>query len=266
MARERPPRWWGHFKVSDGQTARWTVGPLKLYIGRLSHEWQIDSVRDALEQEQADRWDLTPEATPPAERKNMERFVFRRTHSPLVIKPVLLDRPVVSRPAVPLHILSGEEVTVFVSSPLCVRIAVHEPPVTLRDVPIQLLSDTWFGPSTREGELAYATRTSARINQDDLPLRITRAVTPVLVRNRAETALLVERLSLPVPFLSLYAAEDDSLWTESVVLDRESDTEMATLEIQETPPRQIRRASKIAEPRRAAEKGMLVRAFSAVFG
>ncbi len=266
MVRERPPRWWGHFRVSEGHTARWTVGPLVLYIQRLASEWQIDYLQDPLEQEQADRWDVTLGAAPPAERKNVERFVFRRTAPRVDIQPVLLDRPVVSRPAVPLHILPREEVTVFVSSPVCVRINVHEPAVTLRDVPIQRLSDTWFGPNTREGELAYATRTSARVNQDDLPLRISRAVTPVLVRNRAEAALLVERLSLPVPFLSLYAGADDALWTESVVLDRESDSEMAKMEIEEAPPGQIRRPSKIAEPREAAEKGMLVRAFSAFFG
>ncbi len=266
MAPERPARWWGRYQLSQGQTARWTIGPLTLCIGRLEHEWQINYRRDALEQEQADRWDVTLASNPLEERKNLERFVFRKTRPLLAVKPVLLDRPVVSRPAVPLHVLPREEVTVFVSSPLCVRMDVHEPAVTLRDLPIQLLSDTWFGPSTREGELAYATRTSARVNQDDLPLRTSRAVTPVLVRNRAETALLVERLSLPVPFLSLYAAADDSLWTDSVVLDRENDSEMAKMEIQERPPGQIRRPSKIAEPRNTAEKGMLVRAFSAFFG
>jgi len=143
---------------------------------------------------------------------------------------------------------------------------VHDPPVLLREIPIQLLSDTWFGPSTREGELAYASQTSARLLLENLPRRSNRAVTPVSFRNRAESALFLERLSLPVPYLPLYAVENEFLWTPCVTLDRESNTELVKLQIEEKPPVQAKHPRRVCEPREVVEKGMLVRAFSALFG
>ncbi|NNJ91006.1 MAG: hypothetical protein HKP55_04975, partial [Gammaproteobacteria bacterium] len=92
-----------------------------------------------------------------------------------------------------------------------------------------------------------------------------RVITPLLIRNLAETPLTLERVSLPVPLLSVYEADDKTLWTESVSLTREEDGEIAALKISEGQPQQARRAKKITEPRHKADKNTFVRAFGGLF-
>ena len=75
---------------------------------------------------------------------------------------------------------------IYVSTPLWVRVDVHDPPQFLQEIPVIRPSDTWFGPSTREGELGYAGRTHGRLNFEngDGPIQILYLDTPG-VRARA---------------------------------------------------------------------------------
>src|SRR5439155_1571474 len=83
------------------------------------------------------------------------------------------------------------------------------------------LSDTWYGPNTREGELCYSSKTFCRTHLADLPLRPHRVLTPVSIQNNAKDPLLLEQLSLPLPYLSTYVDENGSLWTEEITVVNE---------------------------------------------
>ena len=92
-------------------------------------------------------------------------------------------------------------------------------------------SDTWFGPSTLEGELCYESKTAVRFNLDNVPRRPHRAISVVRIRNRTDTQLSLERLKIPLPNLSLFGTEDGQLWTESITLERDEDGENATVKL-----------------------------------
>jgi hypothetical protein len=154
---------------------------------------------------------------------------------------------------------------VFVSSPLWVRIEVGDPPVKLQEIPIVRPSDTWFGPTTMEGELCYASRTYARLNLENIPVRVHRAITQIIIDNKADTQLLVERLNLPVPFLSLFEASNGFLWTEAVAMIRTRDTGMAAFQIGKRPPEEASAAKLVSEPREKPDQNMVIRAFGALF-
>ncbi len=49
-----------------------------------------------------------------------------------------------------------------------------------------------------------------------------RVITPVIIYNNAKEALLIERLSLPLPHLSIYVDPDGSLWTEEIIFKNEA--------------------------------------------
>ena len=199
-----------------------------------------------------------------AHLESLERHVFRETEPRLRLSPALADRPVVTSPEMPLYVLPGEAATLFVGSPLWVCILVHESRQAIGEFPIRRPSDTWFGPSTREGEICYATRSQAALDPDDLPLLPRRAVTPVRIRNLASSALRIERLKLPVPSLALYETESERLWTDSVTMTRDADGEMARLEI-DGPPSDVGITRRIQAPRQRPEKAALIRAFSSLF-
>jgi len=228
------PRWWGAVTLSTGQLARWRAGPSTVHAERRTSDWRIwhESEADAYAVV-AERARRVPDAPP--EGAPTLRFSFAETPDTITVKPVLADRPVIVRPESPLTVPPGERVTLYVSSPvwMALKLEVRRPrrgrseatsePVVLAELPTFRPSDTWFGASTREGELCYAVRTAARLELADLPLRPHRAVTPVTVENQAATPLALSRVSVPMPFLALHVDRAGRLWSDGVLFTREPD-------------------------------------------
>jgi hypothetical protein len=259
-------RWWGEYALPAGGAAFWQVGPLRLWASRSDHEWNLAS------EPAGDPLDSTLIREIPTQRVWPEglsatrRFGFRKTKQALLVMPALADRPVIVNPAVPFSLLPGEEMTLYISTVLWVRVQVGDPPVTLLEIPTHRPSDTWFGPSTMEGELCYATKTSARHQLENLPVRPHRVTSALRVRNMAGGALSVERLKLPLPNMSIFESSEGQLWTEAVTLEREQDGEHAKLELSKKPPSHIAKAKLLAGPREEPSRGSLIRAFGGVFG
>jgi hypothetical protein len=258
--------WWGQFKIPIGQIGFWRIGTMALWIQRFEKEWRIgyqskgDPNEDTLEVHVSGQEKEIPQEA------EISRFSFRQTDGTLSILPVLADRPVITRPETHFSIPSGEEIILFVGSPLWVKISVGSTPHVLKEFPIYRPSDTWFGPSTREGELCYATRTQARLKCEEVSFRPNRAVTPVLIRNQAKGSLSLERINLPVLYLSLFEAENGFLWTEPITFVRKEDRDQAAMEIPKEAPREAIGAQLVVGPREKPDQNLVIRAFSALFG
>jgi hypothetical protein len=215
-------KWWGTFSFEENQALFWEIGPLLLGIERQKHEWRIAS-NSSNNQEKFDV-QVAVEESPGFSKKNLEfrRFVSTRTQPNITLTPILADRSQVSRAEIPFYISPDERTTIYVSSPLWVKIEVGANQVTLDDIPTMRLSDTWHGPNTREGELCYASRTFCRTNLGEITMRANRALTPVIIYNHDKSPLLIEQLSIPLPFLSVFADPiTGALWTEEIVIKNE---------------------------------------------
>lgn len=197
----------------------------------------------------------------PEEPDELERHVFSRTQGPLRLSPVVADRPIVTSPRMPMYVAPGEKATLYVGSPLWVRVEVESPAREILDVPIRRPSDTWFGPSTREGEICYATRTLAILDAANLPSLAGRAITPVAIENQGSETLRVERLKLPVPFLSVHATVDGQLWTPTVTMVSQQESGMASFDVGQAPPQRLG-ARRVTKAREKHESGLLIRAFT----
>jgi hypothetical protein len=255
-------RWWGTFELPEGEARRWRVGPVTLWIQRLRGEWRVLH-------EHADDPLATPlEVATPVDPGEVpdgppERFVDAEAHG-LRLLPATADRAVVTRPHSPFHVLPERDVTLYVSSPLWMRLESEPSGDVLCEFPIHRPSDTWIGPSTREGEVGYATVTRCRLELADVPQRPHRAVTRVQIRNRSSSPLHLLRLSVPVPVLALFSGPQ-GLWTEAIRLTRDADEgDLADLEVAEHPP-ESEANEPVAEPRQPRDTRALVRAFSALF-
>ena len=258
-----PSSWWGIFKFDLQQSRQFQIGPLSLNIMRLNGEWVISHDYTS---EVEDNNSLKDARLSEKISTDSSRYILSDTSGQLTITPLLADRQIISRPITPFNLAAGEEVILYISSPLWIDIYIGESQIKkLKSFPSQILSDTWFGPSTLEGELCYAANTHCRMSTNELHYRPHRAITPVLIKNQADTTLFVERINLPAPLLQLYSSANNQLWTPKVTLVREKDGDMASLIIDSTPPDEAQDAFKICEPRNKLSDGALFRAFNAIF-
>jgi hypothetical protein len=257
--------WWSPRDVEQGQGLCWNLGPLTVKAFRDLDAWFLWTSREEWDESRPAEARLEP-ITAMADASDNERFVFTRSPGRVRLRPRLADRAVVVRARQSVFVPPGEAATLYLSTPVWLSVEVGEPGRALREIPALRLSDTWFGPSTREGELCYAARTHARSHLEEVPRRPHRAVTPVKVRNDASSLLPIEKLSVPVPLLSVYGDPGTGLWTEEVHLTRSADSDMAALRIIPGRPAQAPGGERLSPPRAEPARGGLVRAFSDLFG
>lgn len=260
---EAKPRttWWGEYRFEADEVDRWRIGALTLWVQRASAEWKL--AYSWQDDEDPEAWEHERETTFPEDGVDGERFAVQRTGGIVRLRVVAPDRSVVARPRSPLRVPSGHQARIFISSPLRVEVAVGSTPTVLRELPARRLSETWFGPSTREGQFAYALKTGGRTRLEDLPVRPYRFVTPVVIDNQAQDTVLVDRLNLPVPSLSIYAAQG-TLWSEEVRMLRTETGDVAELDVPSGAPKEAPSAERLCKPREISEKGHLFRAFSSL--
>lgn len=182
-----------------------------------------------------------------------------------MLTPVLADRAIVVRPEAPLYVLAGEDITIFASTPVWLRIEAGSPPRLLTEIPSHRPSDTWFGPDSMEGEMCYAVKTAGRLRLDKVPLRLHRAVTPIHVHNHASDALYLDRVQIPVQYLSLYRGENNFLWTPPVDLDRESSGDLAAVRFAGQPPSEAGASTLLSKARHEVRSNMIIRTFTSIF-
>jgi len=248
---------------------QWQIGPSTLWVFHAAREWRLMHKQgaDALMSESTVRGPIGEDTWPGVVGPEIDddqvvRFSIQHDDAHVTLQPALADRPVVARPEHAIYIPPGEDVTLYVSTPLWIQLQLGT--AAKHEVPAFRPSDTWFGPSTREGELCYATRTTGRLQLNDVPLRPHRAVTPLLLQNRAADQLLLERVQIPVQHLALFASPDHGLWTQAVALHREEDTEGARVDIKPGSPPEIAKTERLADPREADKHNLVMSTFKAI--
>lgn len=257
--------WWGRHTIEPRRQDMWQIGPLKLWIQHLSHEWRIDWLQGR------DWLDATVRAqpsteTPPAITDKIN-FVFSAgAREDVVFTPVLPDRPVISRLSTPLSVLPGETVLLYMVSPLWLRVELARNNKRVCEIPTYRLSDTWFGPM-HSGELCYASTAAAFLDLSEVPLRHHCAITAVSIRNQGAGPLRLERVQVPMPKLTLFYSPRTGFWTNSVSFERREDSEMAGLQLHREPPSEASPSQAVTSPRAAngSESLAVVRAFGALF-
>lgn len=259
-----PSRWWGSFEIPEGSLRRWTFGPLELVAERHPGEWRLRWKNRENGAEEPTEVLGGLEKAVEVEEETKLRVPASRGGDLLSVLPALADRPVVARPEMPLRILAGDELRLFVSTPLWLRVLAGEPPgELLLDLPIERPSDSWFGPSTREGELVYATRTRAWLDLETFEVRAHRAITEIVVRNLDHAPLALERLNLPVPHLALYCDSQGRVWSERVRIDR-ARVGPAEIHFDHQPPISAGECGLVAPARQPVGDNVLRRALSSL--
>ncbi len=247
---------WRSLEIAEGGVARGFLRECELFVHRRAQEWRVASRSLPEGTREPGSWsvlDAWPDELESDERVVVRRHLYREAPTTVEVRPALADRSVVVHPAVSTSISSGEQAVVHVGTPVWIELVVAGE--RLLSVPSDQPSDTWFGPSTIEGQLCYAARSLVRVQLDSLmPPRVDQIVTRATLRNESDGPLDIERIALPVPQLSIYQGTDGWLWTEAVTLAREPNVGLARLEVHRGAPSGVPEARRLAGPR-AAQHG-----------
>jgi hypothetical protein len=244
-----------------GEVRRYEFGPMTLYVARNATDWDVGARLGD------DPHAAVVDLDGPGTREDLSACTWRvRYPAPshvhqLALAAASADRPVIARPESTLLVPARASTVVYLGSPVWVRILLGDEQIA--ELPAWRPSDTWFGPSTTEGELCYASRTMARTVLEELPFSPIRAITETTIANATDAAVRVDRIGLPLPAMSVFRSAGGRMWTEAVRVSLEESGASAT-RVGKGPPAIAGECTRLASPRRPPDSGGLVRAFSAL--
>lgn len=170
---------------------------IKLQLKRVGQEWQIEYAYKAAVNEISNEEYKTPVR---------HRIIVNPDKSALTLQLRLANRPIVSRPPEKLFLAPNARATLYLFSTLWLCISLEE--TVLLEIPCQVLSDIWFGPNTRAGELAYSNTANVVLELPPENREPDKALTALTVVNKGAEQLSLEKINLPVPELKLYRFQD----------------------------------------------------------
>ena len=248
--------WWGSHDVPQRGRLELRLGALTLWVTRLEREWRVGAERDDDTLRGGAAVTVSAEGDPgtQADDSQWDRFAQSETSGRVTLTPGLMDRAFVVRPYAKLHLLPSQQVVVYVTTPLVVRISDGASSVPMVEVPVTRNSETWYGANTIEGTVCYAGRTHARLRAQLVEHRESRATTAIRLHNRDSEPHWVEKLYVPVPRLALWEdPASGALHTDSLTVTRERGAE--EVDVHEGPP--CPGARRVAEARES-ERGVSV--------
>lgn len=244
-----PPEPWGELALPQAQTVTRTVGPLSLHFVRTEGEIRVAT------------GDRDPQALAPAD---WSRWTVPESADKVRLLPALPDRPLVLEPEMPFVLLPGTEARVYVRVPLVARLELDldGAPHVLAEHPAIELSDTWWG-DVEEGEIAYWLHTSARRTVAPELLTSHQAICPLQLVNRSPDELRVERLTLRVAHLSIFAGrETGGLWTDVSRVRYMGEDEGSQIDNSGAPPDEAEGGQLVTRPREPLTRGLRARTFA----
>ena len=261
--------WWGEKALDHEGRGRFRIGSLSLWVRKHAREWWLAQELDSLGMQESGDAAHEPSTLPekPPDSAKIERVAATSGGATVRLWPRLADRSVVSRPETPMSLPPRAAVDFFVTTSVWLTVESLEPSIQLLDVPTRLMSNTWFGPSSMEGELCYAVRTRARLELGDPSATPYRALSKVTVRNEGEGPLLIERINLPTRSLALFVDVRGCLWTPSITVARRRDGRLADVSFEHVPPEEAEGAQALAPAREPEQRSTyLGRALTALIG
>ena len=162
------------------------------------------------------------------------------------------------------RIVKGAKAQIYVQVPAWLRISqAGVKDGVIAEIPTQILSKTWFGMNSIEGEHCYWISTVAQRTTEGQSYGRHVIHCPVRIINRSEDDLNVEKLALRVQRLSVFE-KDGELWSDETTLTYRGSSQYSKIELSGKPPRIAAGAALITAPREATPKGFAAKTFASL--
>jgi len=222
--------WWGSFDFLPKTRLQFQCADLLLDLACNGNDWLMQHELKTSQQSQKTYLHSINTDDAAWELKNQKRFVSQKPAQKITLQPAMSDRPIVCRPTITVVLLPKEEISLYVGLPLWLKLFVDDINKPLFDIPTERISDTWFGPNSREGVMAYASHASEQLETQPLIKHGVRATVELKIKNQSDDMLILDKVSVPAPNLGLYVDNAGKFWTRRITIIREGD-ENASLTI-----------------------------------
>jgi len=247
---------WHDYTIEKNGLFYSRIGELKIWCRFMQEEIQI-----AYQHGSGDSEPAPPQ--PPPESIAWSRWPFKNENRAIQLKPLLPDRAVVIKPDSSFRILKHKRVKVCARIPVWVQINVISREgfhLKLSEIPSMVLSNTWFG-SFLEGQLCYSISSGLRQRFECDIGRPHMVICPILLDNKSDEELLIDKICLHVDNLSLYF-EEKQLWSDEIHIVYKGSEEASQISVSGTPPDEATSADLITTPRNPVKKNFLAKTFS----
>lgn len=195
---EESPIWWGQFSVTEHEPRYIKIGHTVLCIDHFNQEWRVVCQSEH------------------GGKELHQTFSIQNQVQEIIIKPTLPDRTLTFYLDCPIYIPPNGEVTLYALSPVWIQVRMGTPDLLLAEIPTQILSDSWDGKNTLEGDLCYAGNAPLVMHFEDLPEETDKIITPVTLINQDRDTLILKEIKIPATQLSVYHDIQNLLCTELI--------------------------------------------------
>lgn len=190
--------------MQDGESFHLRYGPLDFYVEKISTEIRMRWMTTNDWLDNSFRYQFPFTGMSPENLLKEKRFAFSESSPRLKVLPCLGELPFVVKPDTTFMILPGEKAKIYLSTPMNIRLLNQEKSLVIDEIPVLHRVKTWFGESPTHGQLCYFTRIHAALLEENLPFRPHRALTHVYIENSSGKPIPIEKLKIPVNYLTLY--------------------------------------------------------------
>ncbi len=241
-----------NLQMQDGESFHLRFGPLDLYIEKIASEIRLRwmTSNDWLDSSFHHQFPFT--GMYPTNLLKEKRFAYSEKAPLLKVVPCLGEMPFVVKPDTTFMVLPGEKAKIYLSTPMNIRLLDGESRQVIDEVPVLHRVKTWFGESPTKGQLCFFTRIHAALLEENLPFRPHRALTHLYIENSSNKPIPIEKIKIPVNFLTLYQEERGLFVTSSLSVRIDPNENLKDLKIF-SPEGDL---TVMGEPRDVLKKGL----------
>ncbi len=218
-------------EMKERESFHLRFGPLDLYLEKIDNEIRVLWMTSNDWMDSSFHYQFPFEGMYPDTLLTEKRFAYSKKAPSLRVAPCLGERPFVVKPDTTFMVLPGEKAKIYLSTPMSVRLSDAETTEVIDEIPVLNRVKTWFGETPTTGELCFFTRIHAALKEKNLPFRPHRAMTHLYVHNSSKTPIPIEKLKIPVNYLTLYQDERGLFITSSLSIRIDSNGRIKDLEI-----------------------------------
>jgi hypothetical protein len=258
-----PPPPWGRMQLAGKGIQAVRLGPTDLWLRYQDGEIWMAQAPTAAGTDPAEAASGRPARRPP-EDIAWSRWVPPAGEGEVLLRPVFPDRALVLEPERPFRLLPGAQARIYVRVPLWVRVELplsggSKRNMVLEEFPAAPLSDTWWG-GFMDGELAYWLPTTARREMHADLFAPHLGVCPLLMTNRSDSFLSVEKLAFRVAHLSIFT-HAGHLWSDESNVVYQALSEGSQIEMTGRPPAEASDGALVTFPRTPVQRTFRARTF-----
>ncbi len=191
-------------KMQDDENFHLRFGPLDFYLEKIPTEIRILWMTSNDWMDSSFHYQYPFTGMSPNNLLTEKRFAFSGASPRLQVVPCLGEIPFVVKPDTTFMILPGEKAKIHLSTPMNIRLVDLDSSLIIDEIPVLHRVKTWFGESPTSGQLCYFTRIHAALIEENLPFRPHRALTHIFIENSSNEPIPIEKLKIPVNYLTLY--------------------------------------------------------------